>query len=519
MGFAVVGGVILLRAGKTCGVNWIACLIALYAMVPVGQYFLGLVDFVGCAWLGMLFLAGFALSILIGELWDSGWRNQPIDGLFLAIGMAAVGSVALQLCQWLGLDIFGIWMVPGDPSRPFANLAQPNNLATLLLWGCLACAWGYWRKLLCARVALTLGLYLVFGIALTQSRTALLGMLLVVMLTFLWRNKPDGRWLFHSALVLSGFLLLSLIAIPLISKAMQVNMDSRFVSPELLTQDAPRKVVYRLFLEASLNRTLFGYGWSNTGEAFFATVASYPELGVAFYHTHNLFLDLLVWFGWPLGLLLIVAGLCWVAVAFRSVESIDSAILCLFLLFVGVHSMVEFPLHYASFLLPVGLVIGVLNSRLSLTRRYQISRWPVLAIFVIGLIGLGVIVRDYALFEDDVRALRFERMNIKVTQPRVGSEILLLTQLKAFLEVSHEKPRKGLSRGEIAWHEKASLVIFNPLNSFNFIQTLALNGHVPEAQIWVGRIKHALPGSTYVDMSQQWAKAVALAPELSPVSW
>lgn len=517
--FATVCGLALLNAKPLVVVHWLVSLIGLYALIPLLQYFSGLVYFAGSAWLGMLFLVGFALSMVTGERWESMQRNQAIDGLFLAIGVAAIGSVGMQLCQWLELDVLGIWLVPGSPSRPFANLAQPNNLATFLIWGCLASAWGYWRKFLSAKIALLMALYLVFGIALTQSRTALLGMLIVAVMLFFWRRNQGGQWLFNSALVLLGFLILCLISIPLVSDALLLVADSRFSNADDAMQDTARSVVYRLFINASFNKMLFGYGWMDTGEAFFQEVLSYPELGVVFFHTHNLFLDLLLWFGWPLGVFLIVAALFWIIVAFRSVGNAESAILFLFVLVVGWHSMVEFPLHYASFLLPCGLVIGAINSRASLSRRFQISRLPVISIFLIAILGLGAIVRDYSLFEDDVRALRFERLNFQVKRPGRASEIIVLTQLKAFLEFSLDKPRTGLTPEEQKWVEEAAFVIFNPLNTFNFIQILALNGRVDDAQIWVGRVKHVIPSSTYMDMSKQWAKAVEQSPELAQVTW
>jgi hypothetical protein len=517
--FAVACGFLLLRSRQPVAMPWLLVLTAFLALIPVVQQVTGLVYFFGSASLGALYLAGFALAMVTGQRWAAADPNQPIDGLFLAIGVAGVASVGMQLCQWLGLDMLGIWLVPSDPCRPFANLAQPNNLATLLLWACLAAAWGYWRRLLSAGAALMLASFLVLGIALTQSRTAMLGMLLAVILSFFWRRQPGGQWLFRSALVLLGFLVLCLIAVPLISNALLLPVDSRFTNPELVVQDAPRKIVYRLFLEASLDKALFGYGWANTGDAFFSRIASFPELGVTFYHTHNLFLDLVLWFGWPLGMIVIASLLCWGLVALRAVGNVGSVILFFFVLFAGVHSMLEFPLHYANFLLPCGLVIGVIHARWGAPFRYRVSRWPVIAIFSIAVLGLGTIVRDYSLFEDDVRALRFERLNIQVTQPRVGTEIMLLTQLRAFLDFSHENPRRGFATDETKLAEEAAFAIFNPLNTFNFIQILALNGQAAEAQLWVNRARYFLPAGTYRDMAQQWSNALAESPELAAVTW
>lgn len=514
-----MGGIVFFVPREQMTLHWLVLLALFSSVIPLAQYFFGVVYFAGSACLGCLFLLGLALAILVGERWESVQKEQAIDGLFLAIGVGAVTSVGMQLCQWLGLEILGVWLVPSDASRPFANLAQPNNLGTFLLWGGLACAWGYSRKFLSANLALLLAMFFVFGIGLTQSRTAFVGLLLVVALSFFWRRHQGVRQLFHAALMLFVFLVLCLIAIPQISDALHISVVSRISDADMVVRDTARSVVYRLFFEASLSKALVGYGWANTGDAFFSAIGPYPELGVVFYHAHNLFLDLLLWFGWPIGLLLIGAVLCWGWGAFRRVDNIDSVVLFLFVLLVGWHSMVEFPLHYASFLLPCGLVIGVINARSPSATRFQFSKWPVVALLLFVLIGLGVLARDYALVEDDAQALRYERLNIQVTRPHVGAEILLLTQLKSFLAFSFFEPKKGLTQEELTWVENSAFTIFNPLNTFNFIQILALNGRVEEAQMWIRRVKHVVPESTYADMSRQWTLATEGKPELAKVIW
>jgi hypothetical protein len=77
----------------------------------------------GDAWVSFAFLLGFALSVILGELWASRDPDTPFNFLCGAIGFAAVASVFLQLYQWLGLtrsdgmtDIWVLYM--NDGGRP-----------------------------------------------------------------------------------------------------------------------------------------------------------------------------------------------------------------------------------------------------------------------------------------------------------------------------------------------------------------------------------------------------------------
>jgi hypothetical protein len=134
-----------------------AVLVALLACVPWLQYSAGLISFAGQAWISTAYLLGLLLALLTGQRWERAGPDQLAGGLFWAIGLASVVSVNLQLQTWLGLidtGIFDLWSMGLTGPRPYANMGQPNQLATLLLWGLLAGAWGYHSEKISAPVAL-----------------------------------------------------------------------------------------------------------------------------------------------------------------------------------------------------------------------------------------------------------------------------------------------------------------------------------------------------------------------------
>src|SRR5437867_2317532 len=101
--------------------------------------------------------------------WTSFHREFAMAGGVLA---GAVISAGLALCQWLRLDLLGFLqsdLPDGVDARPFANLGQPNLLATLLMLGLLATAILYNVGRFGAPVALPLVALLGFSLAMTQS--------------------------------------------------------------------------------------------------------------------------------------------------------------------------------------------------------------------------------------------------------------------------------------------------------------------------------------------------------------
>lgn len=99
------------------------------------QYFLGKIFQVGNYVVSSMYLFGFLLMWLVGAYLADRQQYEMLDATALAISIASIISVALQLNQWLQIYDLNIWSMGGGESRPYANLGQPNQLGTILLWG------------------------------------------------------------------------------------------------------------------------------------------------------------------------------------------------------------------------------------------------------------------------------------------------------------------------------------------------------------------------------------------------
>lgn len=496
----------------------ITLLAAVLVFVPGLQFGFGMVMLSGTAWVSTAYLIGFLLALLTGARWESSSPGQLADGLFLAIGMAALISVGLQLHQWLALDLLGIWTMGDGYGRPFANFGQPNQLGTFLLWGLLAAAWGLARRHIGVGTALFMAVYLLFGLALTQSRTAWVAVVMLVGASWLWRRLwsderlpwlVTGLGLYFAACVVSVGWLSQVFLLPL-----STDMgDIARISGEL------RPVVWSMFMDAALQRPWFGYGWNQVVLAQLTASLDHPALHVVFSHSHNLFLDLMLWCGIPVGLFVSIYLVRWLWLRLCAVRGAEDAVLLLFLLVVGNHAMLELPLHHAYFLLPVGLVMGALNVRLGAQSILVVGRWSVLVVWLASVALLAPIIRDYSRVETSYQALRFEWARIKTEIRGKPPEVLLLTQWREFIRLGRFEPTSGMSADNLDWMRKVSSLYPSTGGFHKLAGALAMNQRPDEAQLWLKRMCKIVTESQCAAVKAAWANQSLSNPDIAAVPW
>lgn len=466
-----------------------ALLVAGLACVPWLQYSAGLIGFAGQAWMSTVFLLGLLLALLIGQRWDRACPDQLIDGLLLAICIASVASVSLQLQTWLGVidtGVLDIWSMGLSGSRPYANMGQPNQLATLLVWGMLAAAWGFSRKIMSGWTALLLAGYLLIGIALTQSRTAWLALTLLLIGAWIWRGLWSSKrvpWCV-TGLFLCFWVLPTLLK-EITNLLLLASEQSYFRDP---MQGQLRPLAWRLFLQASMEQPWFGYGWTEVGHAQLAVAEQFSPLFGTFAQSHNLFLDLVLWLGFPMGLL-VSAFLIWQFVTYyRRVANAKDALLLMFLCVIGIHAMLELPLHYAYFLLPTGIVMGVLNQRTGGTAIFSTPRWTVIVLWLCSMTLLALIVVDYFRIEAGFQKVRFELARVGTLPPGQPLNVVLLDQLPELINFIRFEPETGMPQKKLAWMEQVTNAYPSGSSVYKTAKAFALNGQPEQARKWLAKI-------------------------------
>ena len=268
-------------------------------------------------------------------------------------------SLGVALYQWFGLDWLG-WLVVLAPTngRAIANLAQPNHLATLLVWGLLATWWAYVHRLARAPVVLVAAAMLLFGVAMTQSRTGAAEVLMLAAAAVVFRRPLATRG--HAgALILLG----AWFWIAFVGWAPLNDLLGRATAQTLEQRLAPgtRMLHWQLLIDAIAQRPWMGWGWNQVALAQFEMAPLHPASHEVIQYSHNLVLDLLVWNGIPIGVLACVASVSWFVWQVRLAQSAERVILLLAVATLLLHSMLELPHGYALFLLPAALMIGALH--------------------------------------------------------------------------------------------------------------------------------------------------------------
>jgi len=486
--------------------------------VSAFQYGAGLILSPGTAWISSAYLIGFLCALLTGARWESASPSQLADGLFLAIGIATVVSVGLQLHQWLGLNLLDIWSMGDGFGRPFANFGQPNNLGTFLLWGLLAAAWGVIGKRLSGWSALFFAAYLLFGLALTQSRTAWLAVALLIAASWVWRRLwPDRRWpwvvtglgLYFAVCVMSLGDLNHLLGLTL----------STDVGDIVRISSEQRPAVWALFLDAALQRPWLGYGWNQVALAQLTASIDHPALHTVFSHSHNLFLDLVLWCGIPFGLFVSLYLIRWFWLRLRAVRCAADAVLMLVLVVVGNHAMLELPLHHAYFLLPTGLVMGALQIRLQVRPILAAGRWSSVSIWLVSALLLGFLIRDYSRVETSYQALRFEWARIKYQTRGTPPEVLLLTQWRDFIALARFEPPGHMTVQELDWLRKVNSTTPSTGGFHKLAAALAMNKQPTEAQLWLRRACKIVSATQCEALRSAWAQQSLSNPDIAAVAW
>lgn len=453
------------------------------AAIPLIQFALQKIYFFGDALIASVYILAFFLALTIGN--TIGQNEQKKKYTFQLISWiilsSAIISVYIELMQWLMLHRHGVLMVELRPGgRPYANFAQPNSLATFLTMAVFASCYLYEAKKYNQNILCLLCAFLIFGIVLTQSRTPWV-FAIAFTIWWYWKSSKAQLSIKNSWVVCAyGYFLACVIVLPSLSNWLGLSyLQGSF---RRATTGFERLNMWQQMLIAIKNEPWFGYGWNQVSVAQVETTLefSYPQRTE---HAHNFILDLFVWNGILVGILIIFILIYWL---WKFVEHAHSAENFLMLAMVGavlVHAMLEFPLDYAFFLLPVGFIFGLIQANNKGTHNFNISRFNGLGILILCL-GLYVVVfHDYRKIEKDMELARFESLNIgTLSSENKLPDVILLTQLKAQIGLIRTQPKEHMSEIEINEIKEATYRHASSSALYRYAQVLALNGQEKSAQ-------------------------------------
>jgi O-antigen ligase len=335
-------------------------------------------------WAGLPWALSLSSAGLIGAALLASWvaaataragRGPAVFTAFCtALAVAGTISSAIGIVQvfapgWADGDWIAVSSIVG---RAVGNLRQPNHLSSLLLWAIVAVLWLAESRALARPLALGLALLMMFALVLSASRTGALSTLVLALWGVLDKrlSRPVRMMLWVTPLLYLAFWA---------GLGEWARLSQHAFGGEGRFSAGGDPSSSRFGIWANTLELIAAHPWAGVGygEFNFAwTLTPFPGRPVAFFdHTHNLPLQLAVELGLPLTTLVLalLLGALGVAVraAIRSGDAnkdrgsdfaapapLERAALVMVLM-ISLHSLLEYPLWYAYFLLPAVFAFGL----------------------------------------------------------------------------------------------------------------------------------------------------------------
>lgn len=511
---ALMMGMLLTRPAA---LRWpvVAGWILVMALLPWLQWVLGISLFASDALLSSYFLLAWAAAIFFGYHLTSGKDGRSVLALMHMLWIAALLSAMIGLTQWLKLEeVLGIYATQTDfGDRAMGNLAQPNQLATLLLMGMVA--YGYiFEQGVIGRLGFAMGIsFMTAVLVLTQSRAGIIGVLAITLLFLLKRSTLLSRLKVKLVLLWALLFVAATALLPYASQAVLIGGGR----PSLSTT-SDRILIWLQTLEGIRQAPWLGYGWNQTASAQMAGALAYPG-EMTFIYAHNVLLDIVVWNGIPLGLLLIGLGTYWFCTRIYRVASLKAIYAMACLLPFTIHSLVEFPFAYAYFLLAAGLMMGIVEASMGPARGWQISRrWSGAALVVWTVIG-AYMVYEYLLIEEDFRVVRFENMHVGKTEATYQvPDLWMLSHMTTMLKVARQPAVPGMTAQQLDDLRRVSSRLSWGALNLRYAVALGLNGDAAGARRMMA-VVHSLYGENFYSAAKAvWSETADQYPQLKSVS-
>lgn len=298
------------------------------------------------------------------------------------------------LAQYFSLfqNEFGIWIADYSTThgRPYGNFGQPNLAASLILTS--LCCGIYLQKngKISFKTLIIIAIFFGLALAFPSSKTSFLCLVVLASLALLLKDRAS----FFAFLITSA----TIAAVKLLTPATR-DLSSGDIS-------TGRFELWQTMLNALWQSPWFGYGALNTRVAHFESrELNITPKGQVIGSSHNLILDFFIWFGVIVGLIL---AIYYLQIIFNYLKHNQSNRKNIYLVFpIFIHSLLEYPLFYANFLLIFAFILNINSKNL-----FQIKSKIIPFIFAfIGIFLFSAIAMEYYKISMRFAELRFYNNN------------------------------------------------------------------------------------------------------------
>ena len=375
---ATLGGLGLYKAKQgrisTASTAFAGFLFVMPAIVILLQQAFGItVPYFGMVAIAVYYLLVSACIFLLGSVAVAWFRNLPVassvgtdmtNGAMKAFISVATASALVGIAQYLQLPISETFVSPVvQMGTSYGNLRQRNLFALLCVLGLISliALRGTAHSLQRRSVGFTAPLFLtlLLGLVLSTSRAGavLIGMIFLWGLVESWRSgKPS--WM--PLLALPIYLILRYIAVQLDLEGFHPfsGAQKQGLINTALEGDFWRQVIWLKSWALIQTHPLWGVGFGNLAYAMFTETLPLPMAAVT-EHAHNIVLQLAAELGLPVAAAWTLALTALMVQSRRALKTYEGRAVAVFLLAILIHSLLEYPLWYAYFLLPFAFTLGV----------------------------------------------------------------------------------------------------------------------------------------------------------------
>lgn len=475
-------GTILVILDKPIHTPPVIGLVIALACIPIIQWIFGVVFFFGDAFIATGYLLGFACALLVGYnlASEAVIRGRIYHFFSVTFVIAGVASTWIACRQWLFLQnedsyLESFFLTMGK--RPISNIGQPNNLATLLCMSVISVLYLFEQRRIGSIASSFIAFFLITGIALTRSATPWIDTVFLLVWIF-WKQKYLKQRISWKAIIAwVALYIVFVITLPLLNAILfqgpsEIFRESSFTA---------RFDLWHQFSLAVINGPLWGYGWNQAYVAQISTLHYFP-LAILADSSHNILLDLLVWNGPILGTAIIILTTVWLCRLAYGARSIESAFALLILSFVVIHGMLEFPLQYAYFLLPVGFILGLVSGEQG--RDTSQPAPPIILTtkafalcLLISALMLCRVIQEYSQLEKNHNVQLSSELQPRYIQKttRAANQTFLLTQLSESLRMELSTPAPNMTLQQLERMRQVAHRYPSPAHLCLYAAALALN--------------------------------------------
>ena len=452
----------------------------------------------------VLYLICVSIALIVGATCAAYEDGLKQLGYAFAITFVFAGLFSFFVQFFQLFNIGWPWLVaPLDHSasiRPYGNLRQPNLLALLLCFSIASVWYLYVMKKLKPAPAYVLAVLFLIGIVLTQSRMTWIVLPLFVVLN--WRQPLDTPKISKSALISLFVLFIVLtLATPILLGLAGIQFDS---VASRASQTSARLTLWKQALLISELHPWFGAGWFQFG-AHQVMVADLFESTEVSDYAHNTVLNFAAEIGWPLTILISAGALYWFfRCCVEKWSNIQVRFMTLVILSVAVHSMVEFPLWFAYFLMPVAVMIGAVHSQAMKVQALGIWRKFTAVLLVITLGLFSWIFFDYVRLANGFDALNHQNeWNTEWHEKIKKNDYSFVPQYFDYLHIVEVKIYPGMPASDIRFIQRVALRFAFPPILTRLAMAYAYNQQPNEA-LKILIVSRQLNLNSYPDTYSEW---------------